>query len=90
MAVPPGRIANAAVCAHWVYRGGVFNLKRMHRAGIRRADIEQAARKHVNCLTLDEVLEVHLEHSGELTVIEDKVGNSNRARRQGTGELAPA
>jgi len=56
--------------SHWVYRGGVFDLPRMHRAGISRADIAEAVRKRGHRDSLRDVLEVHLESNGELTVIE--------------------
>lgn len=53
--------------SHWLYRGGVFDLPLMQRAGISRADIEEAVRK--NAATLRDVREVRLEASGELSVI---------------------
>jgi uncharacterized membrane protein YcaP (DUF421 family) len=53
--------------SHWIYRGGVFDLPLMQRAGISRADIEDAVRR--NAVTLREVREVRLEPSGELSVI---------------------
>jgi uncharacterized membrane protein YcaP (DUF421 family) len=56
--------------SEWVYRGGLFNLPRMHRAGISRADIEEAVRKRANGLSLRDVLEVRLESNGELTVVQ--------------------
>ncbi len=65
--------------SHVVYRGGIYDLPRMHRAGISRKDIEQAVRKHEHDLSMRDVLEVRLEHTGELTVIEDTVGRHNRA-----------
>jgi uncharacterized membrane protein YcaP (DUF421 family) len=77
--------------SHVIYRGGIFDVKRMRRAGISRADIEQAVRKHANQLSLREVLEVRLEPTGELTVIEDEVGRRNRAERnKGLGVPAGA
>lgn len=53
--------------SHWLYRGGIFDLPLMKRAGITRADIEDALRK--NAATLRDVREVRLEASGELSVI---------------------
>lgn len=53
--------------SHWLYRGGIFDLPLMQRAGITRADIEEAVRK--NAATLRDVREVRLEASGELSVI---------------------
>ena len=53
--------------SHWIYRGGVFDLPLMQRAGITRADIEAAV--HKNAATLRDVREVRLEASGELSVI---------------------
>lgn len=55
--------------SHWVYRGGIFDLPRMHRAGISRADIEEAVRKRGHADSLRDVREVRLESNGELTVV---------------------
>jgi uncharacterized membrane protein YcaP (DUF421 family) len=76
--------------SHVVYRGGIFDQSRMHRAGISRADIEQAVRKHMGELTLRDVLEVRLEPTGELTVIEDEVGVLNRKKGTSVPAGAPA
>jgi uncharacterized membrane protein YcaP (DUF421 family) len=75
--------------SHVVYRGGIFDLKRMHRAGISRADIEQAVRKHEHQLTMRDVLEVRLEPTGELSIIEDEVGKRNRTKGLGVPAGAP-
>jgi uncharacterized membrane protein YcaP (DUF421 family) len=75
--------------SHVLYRGGIFDLPRMRRAGISREDIEQAVRKHANNLGLRDVLEVRLEASGELTVVEDVVGMRNRAATLGPTAGAP-
>jgi len=72
-----------------IYRGGVFDLDAMHRAGISRADVEEAVRSHANRLKLADVLEVHLESSGDLSVVEDLVGEARRAQRI-TNEKQPA
>ncbi len=53
--------------SHWIYRGGIFDLPLMKRAGITRADIDAAVEK--NAATLRDVREVRLEASGELSVI---------------------
>lgn len=53
--------------SHWIYRGGVFDLPLMRRAGITRADIDEAV--HKTAATLRDVREVRLEASGELSVI---------------------
>ena len=63
-----------------LYRGGVFDLKAMHRAGISRADLEEAVRAKSNRLKLTDVLEIHLESSGDLSVVEDVVGEARRVR----------
>jgi uncharacterized membrane protein YcaP (DUF421 family) len=76
--------------SHVVYRGGIFDLKRMRRAGISRADIEQAVRKHANQLALRDVLEVRLEPTGELTVIDDEVGMRRRNEGPRVSAEAPA
>lgn len=61
-----------------LYRGGIFDVRRMCRLGISRADIEQAVRKHEHHLSLRDVLEVRYEPTGELTVIEDEISGSNQ------------
>jgi uncharacterized membrane protein YcaP (DUF421 family) len=76
--------------SHPVYRGGIFDLPRMHRAGISRAEVEQAVRKHAHDLSLRDVLEVRLEPTGELTVIVDAVGMSNRKKGSSVPAGAPA
>ena len=63
-----------------LYRGGVLDLKAMHRAGISRADLEEAVRAKANRLRLSDVLEIHLESSGDLTVVEDVVGEARRVK----------
>jgi uncharacterized membrane protein YcaP (DUF421 family) len=55
--------------SHWIYRGGIFNLHRMHVAGISKADVEEAVRKRGHADTLRDVREVRLEANGELTVV---------------------
>ncbi|HEY5950593.1 MAG TPA: YetF domain-containing protein [Kofleriaceae bacterium] len=63
-----------------LYRGGIFDLKAMHRAGISRADLEEAVRSKANRLRLTDVLEIHLESSGDLSVVEDVVGEARRVK----------
>jgi uncharacterized membrane protein YcaP (DUF421 family) len=63
-----------------LYRGGIFDLKAMHRAGISRADLEEAVRAKSNRLRLTDVLEIHLESSGDLSVVEDVVGEARRLK----------
>ena len=65
---------------HVLYRGGVFDLRAMHRAGISRADLEEAVRSRAHRLRLADVLEIHLEASGDLTVVEDAVGEARRVQ----------
>jgi uncharacterized membrane protein YcaP (DUF421 family) len=59
---------------HTVYRAGRLERKTMLRAGISRADLEEAVRSRANRDQLGDV-EVHLESSGDLTVVE---GNASR------------
>jgi uncharacterized membrane protein YcaP (DUF421 family) len=73
-----------------MYRGGIFHLPRMRRAGISRADLEETVRRHAHDLTLTEVLEIRLESSGELSVILDKVGIERRYERRDDQRLAQA
>jgi uncharacterized membrane protein YcaP (DUF421 family) len=63
-----------------VYRGGILDLKAMYRAGISRADLEEAVRSKANRLKLSDVLEIHLEPSGDLSVVEDVVGEARRLK----------
>jgi len=63
-----------------LYRGGVFDLRAMHRAGISRADLEEAVRSRARRLRMSDVLEIHLESSGDLTVVEDTVGEARRVQ----------
>jgi uncharacterized membrane protein YcaP (DUF421 family) len=63
-----------------LYRGGVLDLEAMRRTGISRADLEEAVRAKANRLRLTDVLEIHLESSGELSVIDDVVGEARRTR----------
>jgi len=63
-----------------LYRGGVFDLEAMRRAGISRADLEEAVRTKANRLKLTDVLEIHLESSGDLGVVEDVVGEARRLK----------
>jgi uncharacterized membrane protein YcaP (DUF421 family) len=63
-----------------VYRGGVLDLEAMHRAGISRADLEEAVRAKANRLRLTDVLEIRLESNGDLSVVEDLVGEARRVR----------
>jgi uncharacterized membrane protein YcaP (DUF421 family) len=63
-----------------LYRGGVFDLKAMRRAGISRADLEEAVRTKANRLRLTDVLEVRLESSGDLSVVDDVVGEARRVQ----------
>jgi uncharacterized membrane protein YcaP (DUF421 family) len=64
-----------------LYRGGVFDLPAMRRAGISRKDLEEVVRTKANRLKLSDVLEVHLESSGDLSVVEDVVGEARRVRK---------
>jgi uncharacterized membrane protein YcaP (DUF421 family) len=64
-----------------LYRGGVFDLPAMHRAGISRKDLEEVVRTKANRLKLSDVLEIHLEASGDLGVVEDVVGEARRVRK---------
>jgi len=64
----------------WLYRGGIFNTKAMHRAGISRGDLEEAVRAKSNRLKLTDVLEIHLESNGDLSVVEDVVGEARRVQ----------
>jgi uncharacterized membrane protein YcaP (DUF421 family) len=64
-----------------LYRGGIFDLEAMRRAGISRADLEEAVRAKSNRLRLTDVLEIHLESSGDLSVVEDVVGEARRVKR---------
>ena len=66
---------------HILYRGGVFDLKAMRRTGISRRDLEEVVRTKANRLQLPDVLEIHLESSGELSVVEDVVGEARRVRK---------
>jgi uncharacterized membrane protein YcaP (DUF421 family) len=63
-----------------LYRGGVLDLEAMRRTGISRADLEEAVRTKANRLRLTDVLEIHLESSGDLSVIDDVVGEARRTR----------
>jgi uncharacterized membrane protein YcaP (DUF421 family) len=67
-----------------LYRGGVFDLDAMRRAGISRADLEEVVRTKANRLNLTDVLEIHLESSGDLSVVEDVVGEARRVRKATT------
>jgi uncharacterized membrane protein YcaP (DUF421 family) len=67
-----------------LYRGGVFDLHAMRRAGISRADLEEVVRTKANRLHLSDVLEIHLESSGDLSVVEDVVGEARRVRKATT------
>jgi uncharacterized membrane protein YcaP (DUF421 family) len=69
-----------------LYRGGVFDLNAMRRAGISRADLEEVVRTKANRMKLTDVLEIHLESSGDLSVVEDVVGE---ARRVGKATAPP-
>ena len=53
-----------------LYRDGALDLRAMHRTGISRADLAAAVRGRGNRDALSEVREIHLESSGELTVID--------------------
>ncbi len=64
-----------------LYRGGVFDLRAMRRAGISRRDLEEVVRTKANRLRLSDVLEIHLESSGDLGVVHDVVGESRRVRK---------
>jgi uncharacterized membrane protein YcaP (DUF421 family) len=64
-----------------LYRGGVFDLPAMRRAGISRKDLEEVVRTKANRLALSDVLEIHLEASGDLSVVEDVVGEARRVRK---------
>ena len=61
-----------------LYRGGIYNLPAMGRAGISRADINEAVRRHAMDANMRNVLEVRLEASGELSVVIDRVGMHHR------------
>jgi hypothetical protein len=50
----------------------------MSSAGISRADINEAVRRHAMDTTMRNVLEVRLEASGELSVIIDRVAMQRR------------
>lgn len=63
-----------------LYRGGVLDLEAMRRVGISRADLEEAVRAKANRLRLTDVLEIHLESSGDLSVVDDVVGEARRVR----------
>lgn len=63
-----------------LYRGGILDVEAMRRVGISRADLEEAVRTKANRLRLTDVLEIHLESSGELSVVEDIVGEARRVR----------
>lgn len=65
-----------------LYRGGIYNLAVMSSAGISRADINEAVRRHAMDTTLKNVLEVRLEASGELSVIVDRAGMQRREEHQ--------
>lgn len=65
-----------------LYRGGIYNLPAMNHAGISRADINEAVRRHAMDTTMKNVLEVQLEASGELSVIIDRVGMHRREEHQ--------
>ena len=54
--------------AEIVYREGVFDYHVMSRAGISRADLEEAVRK-AHHRSLPDVHEIQLEASGDLTVV---------------------
>ena len=64
-----------------LYRGGILDLDAMHRAGISRADLEEAVRTKANRMKLSDVLEIHLESSGDLSVVDDVVGEARRIQR---------
>jgi uncharacterized membrane protein YcaP (DUF421 family) len=68
-----------------LYRGGVFDLNAMRRAGISRADLEEAVRTKANRLRLTDILEIRLESSGDLSVVEDVVGEARRVRTATAG-----
>jgi uncharacterized membrane protein YcaP (DUF421 family) len=63
-----------------LYRSGVLDLAAMRRAGISRADLDEAVRAKAQRLKLSDVLEIHLESSGDLSVVEDVVGEARRVR----------
>ncbi|HEX5063496.1 MAG TPA: YetF domain-containing protein [Kofleriaceae bacterium] len=64
-----------------LYRGGILELAAMRRAGISHADLEEAVRTKANRLKLPDVLEIHLESSGDLSVVDDVIGEARRVRR---------
>jgi len=64
-----------------LYRGGILELDAMHRNGISRRDLEEAVRTNANRMKLSDVLEIHLESSGDLSVVEDVMGEARRVRR---------
>lgn len=51
-----------------LYRDGVFHERAMLAAGMSRLDLEQAARSESGCDSLDDVHEVIMERSGQVTV----------------------
>jgi uncharacterized membrane protein YcaP (DUF421 family) len=55
-----------------LYRDGALDLDAMNRAGISRADLEEAVRRRARQPALESVSEVDLESSGELSVIDHK------------------
>ena len=65
----------------WLYRGGIFNQKAMQRAGISRADLEEAVRAKSKRHDLKDILEIHLESNGDLSVVEDVVGEARRIEK---------
>ena len=68
-----------------LYRGGIFDVTAMRRAGISRADLEEAVRTKAQRLRLSDVLEIHLESSGDLGVVEDVVGEARRVKTATAG-----
>lgn len=63
-----------------LYRGGILDLEAMRNAGISRKDLEEAVRTKANRQRLSDVLEVRLESSGDLSVVEDVIGEARRVR----------
>lgn len=61
-----------------LYRNGEIDWRAMHRAGISRKDLDEAVRARTGRRSLDEVDEIRLEASGELSVIEAR-GRAMRA-----------
>jgi hypothetical protein len=53
-----------------LYRSGEIDWAGMRRAGISRADLDEAARGKANVPTHSDVAEIYIESSGELTVVE--------------------